>query len=209
MSVRRLSERQARVYARLRQWWRQRGAQPSLRELALSLGISYPSLRQHLEALETKGYLRLKGQGRGRPPIIALGGAALGLPLLGDIPAGPLSEALAHPEGYLSLPLDGSHFALRVAGDSMAELIQPGDVVILRQTRSPVFGAICAVRVGGSDATLKYLERAVGSGKLVLRSHNPAYPALEVAAAEVVIDGVYRGLLRGEVASLLLQEVSV
>jgi repressor LexA len=206
VSLKSLSKGQERVYTRLKQWWQQRGAQPSLRELAGSLGISYPSLRQHLEALEGKGYLKLQSQGRGRPPILTLGQVGLGVPLLGNIPAGPLSEALAHPEGYLALPFGEDHFALRVTGDSMADLIQPGDVVVLRRTQVPVFGAICAVRVAGSEATLKYLARGGDPSTFVLRAHNPAYPEVDVAAEEVVIDGVYRGLLRGEVASLLIQE---
>ena len=202
--MRPLSPRQHKVYERLREHHRRTGALPDLSELARGLGITYVTLKQHLEALAHKGYLTFEGRGRGRSPIVALPAAATGVPLLGSIPAGPLSEAVADAEGFLPLPgLDERHFALRVRGDSMADLIQAGDVVLLERTPPGRDGLICAVRVEDDDVTLKYLEREA-PGHFRLRAHNPEYPALRVAAADVVVDGVYRGLLRGDVLDLLL-----
>jgi len=68
-------------------------------------------------------------------------------------------------------------------------------------------GEICAVRVEGSDVTLKYLDR-LGPGRYALRPHNPRYPTVEVAAEDLVIDGVYRGLLRGALVDVLLEQPS-
>ena len=202
--MRPLSPRQHKVYERLREHHRRTGALPDLSELARGLGITYVTLKQHLEALAHKGYLTFEGRGRGRSPIVTLPAAATGVPLLGSIPAGPLSEAVADAEGFLPLPgLDERHFALRVRGDSMADLIQAGDVVLLERTPPARDGLICAVRVEGDDVTLKYLERD-GAGRFRLRAHNPGYPDLRVAAADVQVDGVYRGLLRGEVLDVLL-----
>ncbi|MFO8149666.1 MAG: LexA family transcriptional regulator, partial [Trueperaceae bacterium] len=202
--MRPLSPRQHKVYERLREHHRRTGALPDLSELARGLGITYVTLKQHLEALAHKGYLTFEGRGRGRSPIVTLPAAATGVPLLGSIPAGPLSEAVADAEGFLPLPgLDERHFALRVRGDSMADLIQAGDVVLLERTPPVRDGLICAVRVSGDDVTLKYLERE-GRDRFRLRAHNPDYPDLRVAAADVQVDGVYRGLLRGEVLDVLL-----
>jgi len=202
--MRPLSPRQHKVYERLREHHRRTGALPDLSELARGLGITYVTLKQHLEALAHKGYLTFEGRGRGRSPIVALPAAATGVPLLGSIPAGPLSEAVADAEGFLPLPgLDERHFALRVRGDSMADLIQAGDVVLLERTPPGRDGLICAVRVEDDDVTLKYLEREA-PGHFRLRAHNPEYPALRVAAADVQVDGVYRGLLRGGVLDVLL-----
>jgi repressor LexA len=202
--MRPLSPRQHKVYERLRDHHRRTGALPDLSELARSLGITYVTLKQHLEALAHKGYLTFEGRGRGRSPIVALPAAATGVPLLGSIPAGPLSEAVADAEGFLPLPgLDERHFALRVRGDSMADLIQADDVVLLERTPPARDGLICAVRIEGDDVTLKYLER-MGRDGFRLRAHNRDYPDLRVAAADVQVDGVYRGLLRGEVLDVLL-----
>jgi SOS-response transcriptional repressor LexA len=41
---------------------------------------------------------------------------------------------------------------------------------------------------------------------LFLRPHNPEYPTVKVPAKELQIEGVYQGLLRGEVAWALLKD---
>ena len=127
-----LTPTQERVYTRLLEHQRRTGRLPELSDLARSLGIHYVSLRQHLEALQKKGYLEFESRGRGRSPHLALPAQATGIPVLGDIPAGPFDAAVAHPEAYLPLPaIVSASFALRVRGDSMADLIQPDDVVLL------------------------------------------------------------------------------
>ncbi len=200
-----LTPTQERVYARLLDHQRRTGRLPELSDLARSLGIHYVSLRQHLEALQKKGYLEFESRGRGRSPFLALPPQATGIPVLGDIPAGPFDAAVAHPEAYLPIPaLVNASFALRVRGDSMADLIQPGDVVLLSRRPPARDGEICAVRVGEEDVTLKYVRR-LGGGQVELRPHNPAYETMVLPAEEVSIDGVYLGLLRGAAADALLE----
>jgi repressor LexA len=201
-----LSPRQRKVYDRLLEHHRRTGALPDLSEFARGLGVTYVTLKQHLDALATKGYLTFEGRGRGRSPIVRLPAAATGVPLLGSIPAGPLAEAIADAEGYLPLPgLGDRWFALRVEGDSMADLIQADDVVLFERGVPARDGLICAVRVEDDDATLKYLDRD-GAGGYRLRAHNPAYPDRRVAARDLQVDGVYRGLLRGDVLDALLRD---
>lgn len=204
--MQRLSPQQAKVFERLREHQRRHGNMPELSEFARGLGITYVTLKQHLEALDRKGWLRFEGRGRGRSPLLSLPAAATGVPVLGAIPAGPLSEAVADAEGYLPLPgLDERWFALRVRGDSMADLIQPDDVVLFERVSPPRDGLVCAVRVEEDDVTLKYLHRD-GPGRYVLRAHNPAYAERRVDARDVHVDGVYRGLVRGDVLDALLHE---
>ena len=207
--MRALSDVQAKVYGVLRTA-RERGEPlPGVVELARALGVQHSTMNQHLRALAAKGYLRFESRGAGRRPVLELR-VPLGVPLVGSVPAGPLSDALEHPEGYLALPFGPEHFALRVKGDSMAEPIQNGDVVILRRTPEFRSGEVCAVRVNGDEATLKYVERYQGDASLLLlRPHNPAYNPVEVPAKETFIAGVYRGLLRGDAASVLLTEGDV
>lgn len=198
-----LSPGQRRVYERLRDHVARTGATPDLAGLARELGVHYVSLKQHLKALADKGYLTFESRGRGRTPRLELPAAATGIPVLGSIPAGPLAEAVPHAEAYLPLAgLHGRGFALRVRGDSMADLIQDGDVVLFEKRPPRRSGEICAVRVGEEDVTLKYLDRH-DDGHVDLRPHNPDYPTLRVDGTEVEVEGVYRGLLRGGLLDLL------
>lgn len=199
-----LSPQQERVLDRLRAHVARTGDTPELSAFARSIGIHYVSLKQHLEALHRKGYLVFESRGRGRSPLLRLPPEATGVPLLGAIPAGPLDAAVAEPDAFLALPgLAVGHFALRVEGASMSDLMQDGDVVLLARAAPPRSGEICAVRVEDDDVTLKYLDRGPGD-RVSLRPHNPDYPTVTLHAADVQVDGVYRGLLRGEAAEALL-----
>ena len=174
----------------------------NFRGLASAHGIHPTTLREHLDAIARKGYLEIKSRGPGRNPYIRL--LATGVPVVGHIAAGPLSEALEYPQGYLRLPAYPGKFGLRVQGDSMADAIQEGDVVLLNK-RPYRSGEVCAVRVDRSDATLKYLDLYVNPEMVLLRPHNSAYPTVEVASERMIVDGVFSGLLRGEVIGDLMQ----
>lgn len=195
---------QSKVYDRLLEHYRRSGDLPELSRLARELNVHYVSLKQHLEALSRKGYLVFESRGRGRSPHLSLPAQATGIPVLGEIPAGPLSEGIELAEAYLPLAgLPRARFALRVQGDSMADLIQAGDVVVFEKRQPYRSGEICAVRLGESDVTLKYLDE-LEPGRYALRPHNPDYPVTEVAASEVTVEGIYLGLLRGDVVGALL-----
>ena len=175
----------------------------NFKNLADTFEMLPTSLRWHLDVFVRKGYLEIKSRGRGRNPSVRL--LYGGVPIVGHIAAGPLSEALEYPEGYLKLATYPGRFGLRVRGDSMADEIKNGDVVLLKK-RPHKSGEICAVRIDESDATLKYLDMYVNHPETVLlRPHNPTYPDVEVEAKRVVVDGVFSGLLRGEVIDELMQ----
>lgn len=198
-----MSPAQTRVYERLQRAFLETGAAPDLAELARELGIHYVSLKQHLQALSNKGHLVFESRGRGRSPKLELPAASTGIPVLGSIPAGPLSEAVEHAEAYLPIGLGNSGgFALRVQGDSMADLIQNGDVVLFEKRPPHRSGEICAVRVGEEDVTLKYLDR-VSPQSFALRPHNDDYPTVKADAQDVHVEGVYKGLLRGALLDIL------
>lgn len=201
--------RQLQILEALRGAYERTGAPPELSDLARSFAISYPTLREHLRALEAKGRLRLESRGRGRSPHLTLLGDSVGIPLFGEIAAGVPIGSYPDPEGRLALRGRPDQFALRVRGDSMADRIEHGDVVVLQRAEPQRSGEVCAVRVGEDETTLKYLD---WSGKEAqphhyrLRPHNEAYPVITVPATELHIDGVMRGLLRGEVVQILLLE---
>ena len=201
-----LTKTQARVLKRLKRRWEELGRQPNLSDLAKELGIAYMSLKQHLDALERKGKLTCESQGRGKSPVIRLEQKeSKGVPLVGDIAAGSLRGEVEHLEGYLALPGNEGRFALRVTGDSMAERIEHGDVVVFSREQ-PRSGDICAVR-HEDETTLKYLD-LYADGSALLRPHNPAYDPIEVKLKDIYIAGRFDSLLRGSVVHLLFREPS-
>jgi repressor LexA len=196
--------KQLRILDALRHAQEQDGRLPELAALARRFDISYPTLREHLTALEAKGHLRVTPRAR-PPPRVTLLGRVGGVPMYGEIAAGLPVGSYPEPEGYLRLRGRDDGFALRVRGDSMADRIEDGDVVLLRRRPPERSGEICAVRVGDDEATLKYLEwRGRTPERYRLRPHNPAYPTLTLSAREVHVDGVFHGLLRGDVVQDLL-----
>ena len=198
--MRRLTDLQAKILSALEQQVAEEDV--NFKRLADTFGVFPNALRGHLDALARKGYLEIKSRGKGRNPSVRL--LTTGVPVVGQITAGPLSEALELPEGYLRLRNRPGRFGLRVRGDSMADKVLDGDVVLLEK-RPHRSGEMCAVRVDQSEATLKYLELYVNPETVLLRAHNPEYPTLEVEAERVVVDGVYSALLRGEVIDELMQ----
>src|SRR5690606_37463547 len=134
------------------------------------------------------------------------------LPHPARAPQGPRGQGQARPREPRPRPRPAPG-ALRARGDSMADRIEDGDVVLLQRVEPQRSGEVCAVRVGEDESTLKYLEWSPPrSGdrpaRYRLRPHNPSYPTLTVAAAELHIDGVMRGLIRGDVVQDLLFEGS-
>jgi len=203
------ARKQLQILDALQDAYARDGRLPELADLARRFDIRYPTLREHLGALEAKGHLRVTSRGPGRSPEVTLLGGVRGVPVYGEIVAGlPVGEA-AEPEGYLAVRGRPDRFALRVRGDSMADRIEEGDVVLL-QRRAPMRqDEICAVRVGDDESTLKYLGWSGPDrrpARYRLRPHNPAYPTLEVAPGDLRIDGVFHGLLRGDVVRDLLVE---
>jgi repressor LexA len=199
--------KQLQILEALHAAYARHGRLPELAALARRFGISYPTFREHLRALEAKGKVRIESRGPGRSPRVTLLGPVVGVPLFGEIAAGVPVGSYPEPEAYLALRDRPDHFALRVRGDSMADRIEHGDVVLLQRTPPHRSGEICAVRVGEDETTLKYLEwRGAEPRRYRLRPHNPVYPTLGVPAEELHIDGVFRGLLRGDVVEELLVE---
>ncbi len=198
------SKMQNKVYKYLCQQFTKTQEIPNLSDVARHFGVTFVTLKQHLKALDKKGYLSYESRGRGRSPQIKL--TKLGIPLLGNITAGSLEERFESPEGYLSLQgyTGADTFALQVEGNSMADLIQDGDVVILKASQPKHSGEICAVRVSG-ETTLKYLEWKENSQMVTLRPHNSDYLVKEVSSQELEVDGVYQGLLRGGLIKSFIQ----
>lgn len=205
----RLTEAQRRI-VRVMERMEQAGEPAFVPDLVQSLGLAAESsITPTLRLLERNGVVSVHGGGsRGRSRVVRLTARARygmgmgGLPLLGSIPAGPLSEALAEPETVIDdrgiLSYRAGDFLLRVRGDSMVgDGILDGDKVLLRPGVEARSGEIAAAVVGDAhEATLKRILFQQGEKSITLRASNPAYPDLIVPADDVKIAGVFRGLIR-------------
>jgi repressor LexA len=198
-----------RLLATIQRWIVERGVPPSVDELrkALRVGSTRTVLR-HLRALEEAGDIERWPGARG----IRLRRAAHGgvdtrpIPLVGQVPAGPLMTAEANIEGYVRLPQTflrppaAQFFLLRVRGDSMnragidGERIEGGDLVLVRQQQTAEPGRIVVALVDG-EATIKELQCAPGYFLLRSRSTNPAHQPI-VAGSDLRVLGVVQRVLK-------------
>lgn len=180
-----------------------RGYPPSVREICEALGLSSTrGALRHLEALEKKGCISRAPGARAIQVRDAFRGATAYLPLVGEVPAGPLRHASEEVEGWVPVPAHWGgegRFLLRVRGDSMVgDGILDGDLVVVDPHLSVESGEVAVALVDG-EATVKRLRRRRGA--VELEASNPLYPTLRVAKgeAEVRLAGKVVALLRDRV----------
>ena len=186
---------------------RREGRSPAGSEVQQHFGYTHHSTaRQHLQAIERKGFIELARGGHGVPYHIRLLAPAFSIvdtrrvPVLGRIAAGSPQEAIAETDRWAErldelLALRAGDFLLEVTGDSMiGEGIFPGDLVLIRPQETVERGDIAAVRVGNEDATLKRIF--VEPPKVRLVPANPSMSEMVYPAEDVCIIGRYEGLIR-------------
>jgi repressor LexA len=182
----------------VREFTERQGHSPSLREIAVGVGLAVSTVAYHLSVMEQDGVLhhgarqprtitRPAGLGRGR------GAEDVEVPLIGEIPAGIPLDAVELAVDTFWLPRrlvgHGTLFMLKVKGDSMTgAAIADGDLVVIRQQPVAENGEIVAAQLDGTrtaEATLKTLRRADGHAWLV--PSNPAYE--RIPADDAIILG--------------------
>jgi repressor LexA len=190
-----LTEKQRVVLAFVEDFCRRQGYPPTVREVAAHFGVQPRAAADHLAARKRKGYLHRETS--------RLEEQTVEVPILGRIAAGQPLLATEQVEGTLTLPrawVRGEEvFLLRVSGESMAPLLLPGDLVMVRVQPRVSRGEIAVVLVD-EEATVKRVYEEAGG--LVLKGDNPEFAPLRFApeeAAELVqilgkVVGVYRSL---------------
>ena len=181
---------------------RKSGSPPTVREICAKFGYrSTGTARDHLGALEIKGYLRkLPGKSRGLVPSnwskLLRADFLLPIPILGRVPAGGPLLAEENIEGSLDLSEEFAGqktFALKVHGDSMIEAgICEDDLVVVRSQEHAEPDEIVVALVDG-EATVKRLARR--NGKLWLQPANPRYEPIPVTGDTRIIGKVI-GVIR-------------
>lgn len=120
------------------------------------------------------------------------------IPLVGSIACGTPILAEQNIEARIGVPaLWRADFALTCHGNSMASMIQDGDIVCIRKQPEVENGEIAAVRIG-EEATLKRFYRQ--GDTVMLQAENPAFSPLVYTRDqlnEITIEGRVVGICRG------------
>jgi len=189
-----LTDRQAKLLKFIHEHIHSKGHPPTFREIGRAFRFrSTGTVRDHVRAIEAKGYLRKSaGKSRGLFPE----NLWRALPILGRVPAGGPLLADENIEGTFDLTHEFSGekvFALKVRGDSMEEAgIHDGDLVVVRAQEQAEPEQIVVALVEG-EATVKRLARR--NGKLQLQPANPRYQPIPVEAGTRVLGKVI-GVIR-------------
>ncbi len=203
-SIGKLTPRQTEILDFLHEFRRKEKIVPTYREIADNFGFkSTKAATDHVCALEKKGYLRRhSGRSRGIELLSAPLSApkAIGVPILGDIPAGYPELRDEHRNGTLAVDpamLGGvTHhrlFALQVKGDSMEERgICEGDWVVVDSEATPREKDVVVALIDGEN-TLKTLAKQ--KGHFFLKAESPNHHDW-IPVNELVIQGVAKAILR-------------
>lgn len=169
------------VLKAINQWLIKTGAPPTIEELRKCIGVgSTRTILRYLKWLEENGDIERWAGARGLRPLKTSnkGLETRAVPLVGTAPAGPFMLAEENLEGWVRLPKEFlqpssvKFFLLRVKGDSMnrarvhSDLIEDGDLVLVRQQQSSDTGKVVVALIDG-EATIKRLLR--GTGYFVLK----------------------------------------
>jgi repressor LexA len=178
-----LTSTQQRVFDFLKDFLREKGFPPTLREIASHFGLRGPKGPQKtLNILERKGFIR-KVPGGSRaieilsyPPIRLT--QILPIPIVGRVRADEPILAIENIEGYINLDRNlvssGNVFLLRVQGDSMIDAhIQDGDFALVKPQPNAENGEIVVALIE-DEATIKRIFK-----KRDLIRLEPANPKME------------------------------
>jgi len=198
-----LTKRQKEILSFLSDYNEANGYAPSFEEIASQFNYnSLATVHEHLSNLERKGYIKRSYNESRAIEILPseLYQRAVELPLLGTVAAGApieamtVGETMAVPDGFLRK--NGSHYVLRVRGESMIEeQIRDGDYVVINDRQSADNGEMVIALLDGAAATVKryYRER---DGRIRLQPANETMLPLFVHEDDVRIQGIVVGVLR-------------
>ena len=197
-----ISEKQTAILEYIKKEILSRGYPPAVREICAAVGLNSPAtVHSHLNALESKGYIR---RDPSKPRAIEIIDEDFALtrreysqvPMLGYVAAGEPLLAEEHITDYFPIPADmlpnSQIFMLRVRGDSMTGAgILDGDQVIVKQTTAASDGdMVVALIEDGATVKTFYKEQ----DHIRLQPENPDYDPIIVK--NVTILGIVIGVFR-------------
>ena len=200
------TQRQREILDYITRFIERHGYEPSYAQIARHFNVSSKAtIAKHIAALESRGLLSRRGEdGQFNLSVKiedAPSDAVCELPLLGRVAAGaPLeavqdAEPIIVPRFLLGRVRPERVYALRVAGDSMIdEHICDGDIALIENRTEARDGEIVVALVEGARATLKRIFRF--GTEVELRPANSQLAPIRLPAAQVRVQGIFRGLLR-------------
>jgi repressor LexA len=162
-----LTARQKELFDFLKEFFREKGFPPTLREIASHFGLKGPRGPQKtLNILERKGYIRkIPGESRAIEILGFSSSNIISVPIVGRVRAGEPILAIENIEGYFNLDRSFASskdvFLLRVQGDSMIDVhIQDGDFALVKPQSNAENGEIVVALIE-DEATIKriFIER--------------------------------------------------
>jgi repressor LexA len=163
-----LTKRQQEIFDFIKRYSAKHGYPPTVRDIGKAIGLTSSStVHAHLANLEKVGLLR-RDPSKPRAIEVLVDKARqvvapIGLPVVGQVPAGQPVLAEENIEDYVDVPPiaggEEGEFVLRVKGDSMKDAgIFEGDHVIVRRQETASDGEIVVALVG-EEATVKRFFR--------------------------------------------------
>ncbi len=181
-----LTPRQESVLRFIEKYFSQHQQPPTEREIARHFGINQSAARKHLKALERKGRLTMRHDGRSRGILLNSVAPSVPVPLVGSVRAGTplLAEENIESHMMLDMNLVGTEqtFLLRVKGDSMIEAgIFEDDLLLVRRAESARSGEIVVARIGDETTVKRFYDIA---GRIFLEPANKNYSPIMVEEPE-------------------------
>jgi repressor LexA len=156
-----LTARQKELFDFLKEFFREKGFPPTLREMASHFGLKGPRGPQKtLNILQRKGYIRkIPGESRAIEILGFSSSNIISIPIVGRVRAGEPILAIENIEGYFNLDRSFASskdvFLLRVQGDSMIDAhIQDGDFALVKPQSNAENGEIVVALIE-DEATIK------------------------------------------------------
>lgn len=194
-----LTKRQKQIVDYLRRYLSTHGYAPTFDEIAHQFGFSSKgTVYKHIKALQNKGLVRHEWNRTRSIELTSESRDQASLPVLGMVSAGKPIEAVedAHQLEVPSIFLRaGSHYVLRVKGDSMVEEhIRDGDLVVVQEKTEALNGETVVALIDDNEVTIKKFFRR--DGKVELRPANERIKSVIIDSNRVRIQGVVVGVMR-------------
>ncbi len=203
----RISAKQQEILDYLKDFTRQKGYPPTVRDICEAVGLkSTSSVHAHLSTLENNGYIR---RDPAKPRAIEIIDDDFGsfmrqemtsIPIVGRVAAGEPILAQENIEGFFPLPVEyapnSDSFILRVKGDSMINAgIHSGDIVFVESCETAANGDMVVALIDDS-ATVKTFYKE--NGHIRLQPENDTMDPIIVDECTILgrVFGVFRSYRR-------------
>jgi len=189
------------VLAAIQRWFAEHGDAPSAEQLRKELRVgSTRTVFRYLRALEEEGTIEREPGAHGlrllKPQQAGVQTRAI--PVVGQVPAGPLLLADENVEGWIRMPkafatpASDRFFLLHIRGNSMNRarveggLIEDGDLVLVRQRTVARPGDIVVALIDG-ESTVKRFASGAGYSVLKPETNDPRH-------RQILVDRSFRAL---------------